>query len=91
MLRRVADDGEKRHEEIDYHKHDQLRKQKDGKGHWVKELSSNSEAAVCPFFPPLPSFLVLWSFVACDPRPGRKGERGGAGFIDLGEMEIIVV
>lgn len=39
------------------------------------------------FSPPL-SFLVLWSFVACDPRPGRKGERG-AGNIDLGEREII--
>ncbi|KAI4230828.1 MAG: hypothetical protein L6R40_007938 [Gallowayella cf. fulva] len=31
---------------IDEHKDDQLNKQKEGKGHWKKELSSNSEAAV---------------------------------------------
>ncbi|KAL2039841.1 hypothetical protein N7G274_007242 [Stereocaulon virgatum] len=31
---------------IDYHKDDQLNKQKEGKGHWKSELSSNSESAV---------------------------------------------
>ncbi|KAI9761025.1 MAG: hypothetical protein M4579_001288, partial [Chaenotheca gracillima] len=33
-------------EEIDHHKNDQLRKQKDGKGHWKDELASESESAV---------------------------------------------
>ena len=33
--------------EIDRHKEELLRKQKDGKGEWKGELSSNSEAAVC--------------------------------------------
>lgn len=37
---------------IDEHKDDQLNKQKEGKGHWKKELSSNSEAAVCLNHPP---------------------------------------
>ncbi|KAL8845883.1 MAG: hypothetical protein Q9221_008989 [Calogaya cf. arnoldii] len=37
---------EDRKAKIDHHKHDQLNKQKDGKGHWKKELSSNSEAAI---------------------------------------------
>ncbi|KAL8865460.1 MAG: hypothetical protein Q9174_006872, partial [Haloplaca sp. 1 TL-2023] len=37
---------EDRKAKIDEHKHDQLDKQKEGKGHWKKELSSNSEAAV---------------------------------------------
>ena len=32
---------------IDEHKDDQLNKQKEGKGHWKGELSSNSESAVC--------------------------------------------
>ncbi|KAI9859170.1 MAG: hypothetical protein M1830_006318, partial [Pleopsidium flavum] len=32
--------------EIDHHKNDQLQKQKEGKGHWKGELSSNSEANV---------------------------------------------
>lgn len=36
--------------EIDQHKEDLLRNQKDGKGKWKGELSSNSEAAVCFFF-----------------------------------------
>ncbi|KAL9027660.1 MAG: hypothetical protein Q9196_003848, partial [Gyalolechia fulgens] len=39
-------DSEDRKAAIDHHKNDQLNKQKDGKGHWKKELSSNSEAAV---------------------------------------------
>lgn len=41
-----ADDHDDRKSKIDEHKHDQLNKQKEGKGHWKKELSSNSEAAV---------------------------------------------
>ncbi|KAI9842183.1 MAG: hypothetical protein M1837_007396 [Sclerophora amabilis] len=33
-------------DEIDHHKHDQLRKQQDGKNHWKDELASDSESAV---------------------------------------------
>ncbi|MDI1486398.1 MAG: hypothetical protein OHK93_005626 [Ramalina farinacea] len=39
-------DDDARKEAIDEHKHDQLNKQKEGKGHWKGELSSNSESAV---------------------------------------------
>ena len=35
--------------EIDHHKNDQLKKQGEGKGHWKRELGSNSESAVCVF------------------------------------------
>ena len=40
--------------EIDHHKDDQLKKQQEGKGHWKRELGSNSESAVCvsPWVPP---------------------------------------
>ena len=41
-----ADDSEDRPGEIEFHKNEQLKKQKEGKGHWTPELSSNSEAAV---------------------------------------------
>ena len=37
---------EERKADIDHHKNDQLKKQEEGKGHWKKELSSNSESAV---------------------------------------------
>ena len=40
-------DAEDRKAKIDEHKHDQLSKQKEGKGHWKGELGSNSESAVC--------------------------------------------
>ena len=40
-------DTDDRKAKIDHHKDDQLAKQKDGKGHWKRELSSNSESAVC--------------------------------------------
>ncbi|KAL8924568.1 MAG: hypothetical protein Q9172_002602 [Xanthocarpia lactea] len=43
---RGSDNHDDRKAKIDHHKEDQLRKQKEGKGHWKKELSSNSEAAV---------------------------------------------
>jgi len=33
-------------EHNEWHKQDQLQKQKDGKGHWKPELASNSEEAV---------------------------------------------
>jgi hypothetical protein len=33
-------------EEVDAEKHDLLRKQKEGKGHWKEELASNSESIV---------------------------------------------
>ena len=39
-------DDDHRKKIIDEHKDDQLDKQKEGKNHWKKELSSNSEAAV---------------------------------------------
>ena len=39
-------DDESRKKIIDEHKTDQLEKQKEGKGHWKGELSSNSESAV---------------------------------------------
>lgn len=42
-----TDDHDDRKAAIDHHKEDQLNKQKEGKGHWKQELSSNSEAAVC--------------------------------------------
>ena len=40
------------------HKQDQLKKQKEGKGHWKPELASNSEEAVCT-----PSFRELASLI----------------------------
>lgn len=39
-------DEEDRKRAIDEHKHDQINKQKEGKGHWKRELASNSEGAV---------------------------------------------
>ncbi|KAL9584272.1 MAG: hypothetical protein Q9212_002215 [Teloschistes hypoglaucus] len=39
-------DHEDRKAKIDHHKEDQLKKQKEGKGHWKPELSSNSESAI---------------------------------------------
>ncbi|KAL8627387.1 hypothetical protein Q9189_006908 [Teloschistes chrysophthalmus] len=39
-------DHEDRKAKIDHHKEDQLNKQKEGKGHWKPELSSNSESAI---------------------------------------------
>ncbi|KAL8758784.1 MAG: hypothetical protein Q9184_003825 [Pyrenodesmia sp. 2 TL-2023] len=39
-------DDQDRKAKIDEHKHDQLRKQEEGKNHWKKELASNSESAV---------------------------------------------
>ena len=41
---------EERKTDIDNHKHDQLKKQKEGKGHWKRELGSNSESAVRGLF-----------------------------------------
>ncbi|KAI9721969.1 MAG: hypothetical protein M1812_001927 [Candelaria pacifica] len=38
-------DGD-RADHAEFHKQDQLDKQKEGKGHWKHELASNSEAAV---------------------------------------------
>lgn len=38
--------ADERKGEIDHHKDDQLNKQKEGKGHWKRELASNSEATV---------------------------------------------
>ena len=37
---------EERKADIENHKHDQLKKQEEGKGHWKRELGSNSESAV---------------------------------------------
>ncbi|KAK1065010.1 hypothetical protein LTR74_008286 [Friedmanniomyces endolithicus] len=38
--------NENRGEEAEAHKQDQLRKQKEGKGHWKDELASDSESIV---------------------------------------------
>jgi len=43
----VFADSEGRAEEIDHHKDDMLKKQKEGKGHWKEELASSSESIVC--------------------------------------------
>lgn len=43
--------------EIGQHKEELLRNQKDGKGEWKAELSSNSEAAVC--------FSFFFLFLVC--------------------------
>jgi len=37
---------EGRAEEIEHHKQDALKKQKDGKGHWKDELASSSESII---------------------------------------------
>lgn len=37
---------EGRDQEVEYHKEDLLKKQKEGKGHWKDELASNSESIV---------------------------------------------
>ncbi|KAK0345090.1 hypothetical protein LTR91_013795 [Friedmanniomyces endolithicus] len=42
--------NENRGEEAEAHKQDQLRKQKEGKGHWKDELASDSESIVGPPF-----------------------------------------
>lgn len=42
----VLADTENRAEEVDKIKKEQLRKQKEGKGHWEDELASNSESIV---------------------------------------------
>ncbi|KYG48055.1 hypothetical protein M433DRAFT_61932 [Acidomyces richmondensis BFW] len=39
-------DKEDRAHEAEHHKQDQLRKQKEGKGHWTPELASDSESIV---------------------------------------------
>ncbi|KAM0797059.1 hypothetical protein BDR22DRAFT_965664 [Usnea florida] len=39
-------DVEERKAKIEHHKEDQLGKQREGKGHWKRELGSNSEAAI---------------------------------------------
>jgi hypothetical protein len=41
-------DTDNRAEEVDKKKHEQLQKQKDGKGHWEEQLASDSESAVRP-------------------------------------------
>ena len=39
-------DAETRKKDIDSHKDDSVNKAKDGKGHWKRDLASQSEAAV---------------------------------------------
>lgn len=48
-----------RRQAIDEHKNDQLKQQQEGKGQWKKELSSNSEAAVCFAWTEKPLLLEL--------------------------------
>jgi len=57
-------DQEGRADEAEHHKQDQLKKQKEGKGHWVDELASDSESAVCIFLTTgsLP-YRLLWMFL----------------------------
>jgi hypothetical protein len=43
-------DHEGRAEDVEHHKQDLLKKQKEGKGHWKDELASNSESIVCLSF-----------------------------------------
>lgn len=70
----TPDDSAEDHKaEIDHHKEELLRNQKDGKGKWKGELSSNSEAAVCfSFF--LDLFFGLYS--CCQQMPSLGVERG---------------
>jgi hypothetical protein len=42
----LGTDTEDQAENNERHKQDQLKKQKEGKGHWKPELASNSEEAV---------------------------------------------
>ena len=54
---------EERKADIDHHKNDQLKKQEEGKNHWKKELSSNSESAVSEALNELPEsgeYIVWW-------------------------------
>lgn len=39
-------DVDERKKKIEHHKEDQLDKQREGKGHWKRELGSNSESAI---------------------------------------------
>ena len=51
MSNSADQDVDERKKKIEHHKEDQLDKQREGKGHWKRELGSNSESAVCvPFF-----------------------------------------
>ncbi|KAI9862142.1 MAG: hypothetical protein M1813_004917 [Trichoglossum hirsutum] len=45
-LKESARDVENRHVEVEIHKQDLLRKQKDGQGHWKEELASDSESNI---------------------------------------------
>jgi len=47
---RYAADQEGRADEAEHHKQEQLQKQKQGKGEWREELSSDSESIVSPSF-----------------------------------------
>jgi hypothetical protein len=51
----------------EHHKQDQLKKQKEGKGHWKPELASNSEEAVC-FLIISPIFFLMYHCVDTDAR-----------------------
>ena len=43
---RVSDQGNIERDEVERHKQDQLKKQKQGQNHWKEELASESESAV---------------------------------------------
>lgn len=43
---RLKEDGDRSGEELDKKKHEQIEKQKQGKGHWHEELASSGEANV---------------------------------------------
>ena len=43
---RLKEDGDRSAEELDAKKHEQIQKQKDGKGHWHEELASAGESNI---------------------------------------------
>lgn len=76
----TSDDSVEDHKaEIDQHKEELLRNQKDGKGEWKGELSSNSEAAVCFSFPFLFCLYSLSSVKRCLVREKREAANGIGG------------
>jgi hypothetical protein len=62
-------DHEGRAEDVEHHKQDLLKKQKEGKGHWKDELASNSESIVCLSF----SFISLYSSLGDGLSPWNHG------------------
>ena len=66
-----ARDDVARHNE--QHKQEQLKEQEEGKGKWKRELSSDSEGAVCFNYPPPFSSSSSFFFVCVSPE--RRSQR----------------